>query len=186
VPGVAAFALTPAQREAFASGIAAGLHLEPEDVRVTRVLATSGPAAMTTVLGLPPSNAVASVMQQHSKATTIEFTISPARPEASVALDRAEARLILLSRGGLAAERFDQSLVQRITAAGVALPTTDVRTLVAVPQQVGLRAAGAARAAALAGNDAAAAAGATAPDSGRRLQGEVQAPHAVGKELFVV
>jgi len=71
-----------------------------------------------------------------SFATTIEFQVTTRDKMSTYNLDRIEARMILLSKGGLAAQRFDEQLVQRLREVGIKDVTRTTRTLIHEPQLI--------------------------------------------------
>uniref|UniRef100_A0A7S4QRP1 subtilisin n=1 Tax=Alexandrium monilatum TaxID=311494 RepID=A0A7S4QRP1_9DINO len=112
-------------REALRDAIHAGLPFVGKDgVRVTKVLAKTPAAAEH---GSPRSRRAA--------AATAEFRVEPSQGAPPHAVDRIEARLILLGMGGPSAKRFSEELVKRLRAVGVRLPA-GARVHVGLPQQV--------------------------------------------------
>lgn len=141
IPGLeASVAAREDVRAAFARVLAAELPLVAAgDVRVLRVLAASGAAAARVARGgRQLSEAVKRSLSQHAAAALVEFEVSTPAHGPAGALDKAEARLILLSQGGGAAARFDKALMAELLATGALPPGAAVqRTRVREPQELG-------------------------------------------------
>jgi len=137
LPGLDARAVVaPSVRAAFRDAIHAELPFAgPKSVTITKILSISNPAAATE------SGSARAVD------TTVQFRVEPGRDAPPHAVDRVEARLILLSLGGPVAERFNRDLMRRLAAAGAKLPA-ETRSQVQQPQQVTRKKSGRALAAA--------------------------------------
>jgi len=107
VPGLDASAITSHFRGAFQRILAAGLpSIDEGEVRLLRVLASSGGAG-------------------EAMAAKLDFVVVPTRGQGD--LDRVEARLILLSKGGGAAKRFSEALAAELHRYGQAAPVLRIR-----------------------------------------------------------
>uniref|UniRef100_A0A7S2EZ56 Uncharacterized protein n=1 Tax=Alexandrium andersonii TaxID=327968 RepID=A0A7S2EZ56_9DINO len=108
-------AAAPALRAAFEQAVAKAMPaaLSPE-VRLTRIFGARGDSS------------------------EVEFEARLAHGSSALALDRVEARIILLSVGGDSARHFEHGLLEALAAAGAKLPQ-GARVRVAGPKQVSPR-----------------------------------------------
>jgi len=128
IPGLDAHsAVEPSLHVALKRALVDGLpQVQDEDVTVVRVLEAPG-TTLTAEAGHVRTKAVS--------AATLEFEIRQPHGAKPSALDRIEARLILLSKAGPSAERFDRELVAKLAEVGRTLPA-GTRTRVREPQQI--------------------------------------------------
>mmetsp|Transcript_32854 Transcript_32854/g.94378 ORF Transcript_32854/g.94378 Transcript_32854/m.94378 type:complete len:1249 (+) Transcript_32854:47-3793(+) len=121
VPGLDAKKVMPGLRRVFEEALASGLpHTGPSGVRVVRVLGARSDA-----------------VKAQSLEAVVEFEVTPTSGDTVTSLDRIEARLILLSKGGQSAGELSQVLLASLAKAGVKL-AENTRFLVSEPLQMGL------------------------------------------------
>lgn len=108
VPGLDARALAAEQlsRNAITAAVADMLpHMTEESVEILRIIAEAR-----------------QMSGEMSSAARVEFAVAPLESAPANAMDRIEARLILLSLGGNDTARFSKSLLGRLAEAGTKLP----------------------------------------------------------------
>jgi len=138
LPGLEAHAVGPELRKALTRAFAAGLpHVEEGDVRVTQVMAAAGAGGGAH---WPPRSkgAARPAAEQKGRTTVVQFEVEAAAGARANALDRVEARLILLGQGGTTAGHFGKAFLTALGRTGVRLPkgTRIERVEVGEPQQV--------------------------------------------------
>eukprot|EP00933_Yihiella_yeosuensis_P012493 TRINITY_DN1211_c0_g1_i4.p1 TRINITY_DN1211_c0_g1~~TRINITY_DN1211_c0_g1_i4.p1 ORF type:complete len:1508 (+),score=342.80 TRINITY_DN1211_c0_g1_i4:80-4603(+) len=134
------------QRAAIRAALAGSLPgVKPQQVTLLRGAAISGDAAKAgavhaTGAGRRLAAPVKEALNQHAASLVVDFEVTEDTSETGLKgqsfLDRVEARLIMLSRGGTAAARFDSDLSSRLRAARSTFVPDGLRTLLAEPKQV--------------------------------------------------
>jgi len=137
VPGLRADEVTSEMRNAAVDAITAALPdaSQLDGVYITRMVVEPTATVESAIQpgGRQLSVAVKRSLSDHDSATTIQFIVVPAVGALANTLDRIEARLILMSRGGSAAKALDSELNAAFKAAGMVRGT---RSTVHEPQHV--------------------------------------------------